>query len=49
MLQAVLDKQHANLTLARLQIQRLDELARWLLGEPHRFLEGAQSLRRVEA
>ena len=26
MLQAVLDKQHANLTLARLQIQRLDEL-----------------------
>lgn len=28
---------------------RLDELARWLLGEPHRFLEGAQALRRVEA
>ena len=28
---------------------RLDELARWLLGEPHRFLEGAQGLRRVEA
>jgi hypothetical protein len=28
---------------------RLDELARWLLGEPHRFLDGAQGLRRVEA
>ena len=28
---------------------RLDELARWLLGEPHRFLDGAQELRRVEA
>jgi hypothetical protein len=28
---------------------RLDELTRWLLGEPHRFLEGAQALRRVEA
>jgi hypothetical protein len=28
---------------------RLDELARWLLGEPHRFLDGAQALRRIEA
>lgn len=28
---------------------RLDELARWLLGEPHRFLDGGQDLRRVEA
>lgn len=28
---------------------RLDELARWWTGEPHRFLEGAQDLRRVEA
>lgn len=28
---------------------RLDELARWLLGEPHRFLDGGQDLRRTEA
>jgi len=28
---------------------RLDELARWLVGEPHRFLEGGQNLRVVEA
>lgn len=28
---------------------RLDELARWLLGESHRFLDGAQALRRTEA
>lgn len=28
---------------------RLDELARWLLGEPHRFLDGALELRRIEA
>ena len=28
---------------------RLDELARWWLGEPHRFLDEAQGLRRVEA
>lgn len=28
---------------------RLDELARWLLGEPHRFLEGALALKRTEA
>lgn len=28
---------------------RLDELARWLLGEPHRFLDGAQALKRIEA
>jgi hypothetical protein len=28
---------------------RLDELARWWLGEPHRFLDEAQDLRRVEA
>ena len=27
---------------------RLDELARWLVGQPHRFLEGAQQLRRTE-
>lgn len=27
---------------------RLDELARWLLGQPHRFLEGATGLRRAE-
>lgn len=26
---------------------RLDELARWLTGAPHRFLEGAQGLRRI--
>lgn len=28
---------------------RLDELARWCVGQPHRFLDGAQALRRVEA
>jgi len=28
---------------------RLDELARWLVGEPHAFLKGGQALRRVEA
>lgn len=28
---------------------RLDELARWLVGERHRFLDGGQNLRRVEA
>jgi hypothetical protein len=28
---------------------RLDELARWWVGEPHRFLDGAQQLRRTEA
>ena len=28
---------------------RLDELARWLVGEPHAFLQGGQAVRRVEA
>jgi len=28
---------------------RLDELARWIAGHPHRFLDGAQNLRRREA
>lgn len=28
---------------------RLDELARWIVGEPNAFLTGAQGLRRVEA
>lgn len=28
---------------------RLDELAKWMLGEPHQFFAGAQNLRRVEA
>ena len=28
---------------------RLDDLARWLVGQPHKFLEGADKLRRVEA
>lgn len=27
---------------------RLDELAKWLLGQPHRFLDGAQDVRRHE-
>jgi len=31
------------------QTRRLDELARWWLGEPNRFLEGAGQLRRIEA
>jgi hypothetical protein len=28
---------------------RMDELARWIVGEPHAFLKGGQALRRVEA
>ena len=28
---------------------RLDELARWVMGEPNTFLEGARNLRRTEA
>ena len=28
---------------------RMDELARWIMGEPHGFLNGGQALRRVEA
>lgn len=28
---------------------RLDELAKWLVGQPHEFLKGAQNLRRTEA
>lgn len=28
---------------------RLDELAKWMLGEPHQFFAGARNLRRVEA
>jgi hypothetical protein len=28
---------------------RLDELARWLVGQPHRFLDDGRNLRRVEA
>jgi len=31
------------------QTRRLDELTRWWLGEPNRFLEGASHLRRIEA
>ena len=31
------------------QTRRLDELARWWLGEPSRFLDGASQLRRIEA
>jgi uncharacterized protein (DUF934 family) len=28
---------------------RMDELARWLMGEPNTFLKGGQGLRRIEA
>ena len=28
---------------------RMDDLARWLMGEPNGFLKGGQSLRRIEA
>ena len=28
---------------------RMDELARWIVGEPNTFLQGGQQLRRVEA
>ena len=31
------------------QSRRLDELARWWLGEPNSFLDGASRLRRIEA
>lgn len=39
----------AELPAVELGSARLDELARWLVGEPHRFLDGVQALRRVEA
>jgi hypothetical protein len=29
--------------------QRLDELAKWLVGQAHSFLDGAQNIRRVDA
>ena len=29
-------------------IERLDELAKWWVGQPHRFLEGAQGVQRME-
>ena len=28
--------------------QRLDELAKWIVGEPNTFLNGGQEMRRVE-
>lgn len=37
------------LPAADLDGRRLDELARWLAGHPHAFLQDAQQLRRVEA
>jgi len=32
-----------------LSTERLDELARWLVGQPHRFLDGLRELRRTDA
>jgi hypothetical protein len=38
----------ATLPAAEVTSTRLDDLARWIVGQPHRFLEGAQHVRRVE-
>lgn len=38
----------ADFTPVQVTQQRLDELAKWWVGQPHRFFDGAQNLRRVE-
>jgi hypothetical protein len=38
----------ATLAAAEVSAARLDDLARWIVGQPHRFLVGAQHIRRVE-
>jgi hypothetical protein len=38
----------ATLPAAEVSAARLDDLARWIVGQPHRFLDGAQHIRRVE-
>jgi hypothetical protein len=43
-----LETVECNLDPADLGRTRLDELARWWVGEPHRFLEGARDLVRRE-
>jgi hypothetical protein len=32
----------------RVGSEQLDQLARWVMGEPHQFLQQAESVRRVE-
>ena len=34
---------------AEVDERRLDELARWIVGEPNRFLDGGHGLRRLPA
>jgi hypothetical protein len=34
---------------AQINTARLDELAKWIVGQPHRFFDAASDLRRVEA
>ena len=36
-------------TAGQINTARLDELAKWIVGQPHRFFEAATELRRVEA
>jgi hypothetical protein len=43
-----LESVEGDFTPLQLTQQRLDELAKWWVGQPHRFLDGAQNLRRVE-
>ncbi len=38
----------ATLPAYEVNAARLDELARWIVGQPHRFLDGAVHIRRVE-
>jgi hypothetical protein len=38
----------ATLPAAEVNAARLDDLARWIVGQPHRFLDGAAHIRRVE-
>lgn len=38
----------ADFTPLQVSQARLDELAKWWVGQPHRFFDGAQNLRRVE-
>ena len=43
-----LESVEGELTPVQMTQQRLDELAKWWMGQPHRFLDGAQNLRRQE-
>lgn len=43
-----LESVEGELSPVQLTQQRLDELAKWWVGQPHQFLDGAQNLRRLE-